>query len=116
MKTELTCPVKGCSATLAVGEDVTTPKCIKTALSYIKDFKEPGRDSIGTHWPGDADGDTSFFLATCGREDIHFGPVKMPWGSKLKATMEVILTWQKEAPEDKIIGKYPGKNNQVFWN
>ncbi|KAL6362317.1 hypothetical protein LRP88_03595 [Fusarium phalaenopsidis] len=103
VKTELTCPVKGCLATLAVGEDVTTPECIKTALSYIKDFKEPGRDSIGTHWPGDVDGDTSFFLATCGREDIHFGPVKMPWGSKLRATMEVILTWQKEAPEDKII-------------
>ncbi|KAI8661303.1 hypothetical protein NCS55_01000300 [Fusarium keratoplasticum] len=106
VKVEFICPVPGCSAKLAVGEDVTTPECIKTAMNSAKeskDFQEPGRDSIGTNWTGDAEGYNSFFHATCGREDIHFGPVKMPWGSKVKATVEVILTWLKEAPEDKMI-------------
>jgi hypothetical protein len=110
VKVEFICPVPGCSAKLAVGGDVTTPECIKTAMNSAKeskDFQEPGRDSIGTNWTGDAEGYNSFFLATCGREDIHFGPVKMPWGSKVKATVEVILTWLKEAPEDKMIGKVP---------
>ncbi|KAJ4217626.1 hypothetical protein NW759_008934 [Fusarium solani] len=106
VKVEFICPVPGCSAKLAVGGDVTTPECIKTAMNSAKeskDFQEPGRDSIGTNWTGDSEGYNSFFLATCGREDIHFGPVKMPWGSKVKATVEVILTWLKEAPEDKMI-------------
>ncbi|KAJ4320214.1 hypothetical protein N0V84_005999 [Fusarium piperis] len=106
VKIEFTCPVPGCSATLGVGESLITPACIKESLKNAKElkpFKEPGRDSIGTQWSGDRDGCTSFFLATCGREDIDYGPVKMPWGSKVKATMEVILTWVKEAPDDKII-------------
>ncbi|KAL2681160.1 hypothetical protein Neosp_008767 [[Neocosmospora] mangrovei] len=106
VKVEFTCPVQGCSATLGMGESLTTPACIKESLKIAKQldaYKEPGRDSIGTQWSGDRDGCTSFFLATCGRRDIDYGPVKMPWGSKIKATMEVILTWLKEAPDDKMI-------------
>lgn len=108
VKVEFICPVPGCSATLGVGESLTTPACIKESVKMAKElkaFREPGRDSIGTQWSGDRDGCNSFFLATCGSEDIHYGPVRMPWGSKVRATMEVILTWAKEAPDDKIIGE-----------
>ncbi|RSL84797.1 hypothetical protein CEP51_003698 [Fusarium floridanum] len=106
VKYEFDCPVPECPAKLAVGEDLKTPACIRAEVDFAKElkvFKEPGKDSIGTKWSGDRDGCTSFFLATSGRDDIDYGPVKMPLGSKVKATMEVILTWVKEAPEDKMI-------------
>lgn len=102
------CPIPDCSASLAVGETLKTPACIQADVDRAKALKvwqEPGKDSIGTKWGGDRDGRASFFLATSGRDDIDYGPVNLPLGSKVKATMEVILTWVKEAPEDKIIGK-----------
>lgn len=73
----------------------------------MKDYKEPGQDTIGTRWGGGQKKHTSFFHATCGRNDIDYSPVKMPLGAKVKAAVSVILSWQKEAPKDKIIGKWP---------
>lgn len=111
VKVGFRCPMPGCSAKLGVGESLTTPTCIQKSVNEakaLKTYQESGKDSIGTKWGGDRDGRTSFFLATSGRNDIHYGPVNMPLGSKVKATMEVILTWVKEAPEDKIIGKISG--------
>ncbi|EEU41438.1 uncharacterized protein NECHADRAFT_46398 [Fusarium vanettenii 77-13-4] len=102
------CPIPDCSASLAVGETLKTPACIQADVDRAKALKvwqEPGKDSIGTKWGGDRDGRASFFLATSERDDIDYGPVNLPLGSKVKATMEVILTWVKEAPKDKIIGK-----------
>ncbi|KAJ3528799.1 hypothetical protein NM208_g10039 [Fusarium decemcellulare] len=61
------------------------------------------KDSVGTRWHGDSDENPCFFLATCGRNDMDFGPVRIPLSAKLKATMAVILTWLEEAPDDKII-------------
>jgi superfamily II DNA/RNA helicase len=73
----------------------------------LKDYKEPGQDTIGTRWAGGPKKQTSFFHATCGRNDMDFSPGKMPLGAKVKAAASVILSWQKEAPEDKIISKWP---------
>lgn len=73
----------------------------------MKDYKEPGQDTIGTRWAGGPKKCTSFFQATCGRNDMGYSPAKMPLGAKVKAAMSVILSWQKEAPEDKIIRKWP---------
>ncbi|KAF5669417.1 RIS1-like protein [Fusarium heterosporum] len=92
-----------CSAKLAKGEYIKTPGSIDAAVKAIKGFKESGRDSIGTRWHGCPDEVVSFFRAASGREEIGYGPVKMPLGSKLKATMAVVLSWQREAPDDKII-------------
>ncbi|KAM0191912.1 hypothetical protein ACHAPI_008630 [Fusarium lateritium] len=97
----LTCRQIGCSAKLAKGEYINTPGSIDAAVKAIKGSKEPGRDSIGTRWRGRADELISFFRAVCGRKEV--GSIKMPIGSKLKATLAVLLSWQKEAPDDKII-------------
>jgi hypothetical protein len=88
-----------------MGQAVKTPQCIDAAVKAIKAYKEPGRDSIGTRWTGGQKEQASFFRAVCGREDIDYGPVKMPLSSKVKATLAVMLTWMKKAPEDKIISK-----------
>ncbi|KAF5002091.1 hypothetical protein FGRMN_574 [Fusarium graminum] len=99
----LECRNAECSAELDVGESVTTPLCIEKAVKASKNFKEPGQDSIGTRWSGGPTKHTSFFQATCGRQGIGYSSARMPMGAKVKATASVILTWQKEAPEDKII-------------
>ncbi|EMT69993.1 DNA repair protein RAD5 [Fusarium odoratissimum] len=78
------------------------PSC-DAAVKAIKGFKEPGRDSIGTRWTGGPKDKASFFRAVCGRDDIDYGPVRMPLSSKVKATLAVMLTWMKEAPDDKTI-------------
>ncbi|KAG7411436.1 DNA repair protein RAD5 [Fusarium oxysporum f. sp. rapae] len=97
------CRITGCSQKLGMGQAVKTPECIDAAVKAIKGYKEPGRDSIGTRWTGGPKEQASFFRAVCGREDIDYGPVKMPLSSKVKATLAVMLTWMKEAPDDKII-------------
>ncbi|KAG8668503.1 hypothetical protein FPOAC1_007884 [Fusarium poae] len=111
------CPVDDCSIELVIANPPKTPQCILDAVYALKDFKEPGTDSIGSKWLGDgkgegkckgkgkgnAKGTDCFFAATCGREDIDFGPVKMPWGAKLTAIVQVILTWLQKSPDDKII-------------
>ncbi|KAG4268220.1 hypothetical protein FPRO04_12560 [Fusarium proliferatum] len=97
------CQVTGCSPILGVGQAVKTLGCIDAAVKAIKGYKEPGRDSIGTRWTGSRKDMASFFRAVCGHEDIDYGPVKMPLSSKVKATLSVMLTWMKEAPDDKII-------------
>ncbi|KAF5629815.1 RIS1-like protein [Fusarium sp. NRRL 25303] len=97
------CRKKGCSHKLGLGEAIKTPACIDAAVKAIRGFKEPGRDSIGTRWTGGPNERASFFRAVCGRNDIGYGPVKMPLGSKLKATLAVVLTWMQEAPDDKMI-------------
>ncbi|KNB08197.1 hypothetical protein FOXG_09177 [Fusarium oxysporum f. sp. lycopersici 4287] len=79
------------------------PTSCDAAVKAIKGFKEPGRDSIGTRWTGGPKDKASFFRAVCGRDDIDYGPVKMPLSSKVKATLAVMLTWMKEAPDDKTI-------------
>lgn len=86
------------------GERIITPDCVDDAVKGLKGFKEAGRDSIGTKWHGHKNERFSFFRATSGRKDLGFDLIKMPLGAKLKAAMSVLLTWQKEAPEDKIIG------------
>ncbi|KAM0547189.1 hypothetical protein ACHAO7_007444 [Fusarium culmorum] len=80
-----------------------TPQSILDAVGKLKDFEEPGTDSIESKWPNDDKRVDCFFAATCGREDIDFGPVRMPWGAKLTATVQVILTWLQKSPDDKII-------------
>ncbi|CVL00828.1 related to protein RIS1 [Fusarium mangiferae] len=97
------CRVPGCTPKLGMGQAVKTPQCIDAAVKAIKTYKEPGRDSIGTRWTGGPKEQASFFRAVCGREDIDYGPMKMPLSSKVKATLAVMLTWMKEAPGDKII-------------
>ncbi|KAF4999508.1 hypothetical protein FDECE_11499 [Fusarium decemcellulare] len=97
------CPIPRCSAELDMGDDVKTPACIRAAASTATDFREPGQDSVGTRWHGDSGENPCFFLATSGRNDMDFGPVRIPLSAKLKATMAVILTWLEEAPDDKII-------------
>ncbi|KAF4961084.1 hypothetical protein FGADI_500 [Fusarium gaditjirri] len=97
------CRNRGCSPRLGLGEAIKTPACIDAAVKSINGFKEPGRDSIGTRWTGGPKDKASFFRAVCGRDDIGYGPVKMPLSSKLKATLAVMLTWMQEAPDDKII-------------
>ncbi|KAF5694263.1 RIS1-like protein [Fusarium globosum] len=97
------CQVTGCSPILGVGQALKTLGCIDAAVKAIKGYKEPGRDSIGTRWTGSRKDMASFFRAVCGHEDIDYGPVKMPLSSKVKATLSVMLTWMKEAPDDKII-------------
>ncbi|CCT71110.1 related to protein RIS1 [Fusarium fujikuroi IMI 58289] len=97
------CQITGCSPILGMGQAVKTLGCIDAAVKAIKGYKEPGRDSIGTRWTGSRGDMASFFRAVCGHEDIDYGPVKMPLSSKVKATLAVMLTWMKEAPDDKII-------------
>ncbi|TXB98843.1 hypothetical protein FocTR4_00012656 [Fusarium oxysporum f. sp. cubense] len=97
------CRALGCSTKLGMGHEVKTPACIDAAVKAIKGFKEPGRDSIGTRWTGGPKDKASFFRAVCGRDDIDYGPVRMPLSSKVKATLAVMLTWMKEAPDDKTI-------------
>ncbi|RGP75109.1 hypothetical protein FLONG3_5793 [Fusarium longipes] len=97
------CHHDDCKAELGVGSPVKTLSCIEKAVKDLKGFKEPGEDSIGTRWSGDKLHHTSFFHATCGRLDINYDPAKMPLGAKVKSTASVILTWQYEAPEDRII-------------
>ncbi|KAM5378331.1 hypothetical protein ACJA88_006065 [Fusarium oxysporum] len=97
------CRALGCSPKLGMGHEIKTPACIDAAVKAIKGFKEPGRDSIGTRWTGGPKDKASFFRAVCGRDDIDYGPVKMPLSSKVKATLAVMLTWMKEAPDDKTI-------------
>ncbi|CAG7562747.1 unnamed protein product [Fusarium equiseti] len=99
----LECPHPECSAELDLGIAVTTLDCIEKAIKALKGFRESGQDSIGTRWSGNPQQHTSFFHATCGRPDIYYDPVKMPLGTKVKSTASVILTWQHEAPDDKII-------------
>jgi hypothetical protein len=89
-----------------MGQAVKTPDCIDAAVKAIKGYKEPGRDSIGTRWTSGPKERVSFFRAVCGRDDIDYGPVKMPLSFKVKATLAVMLTWMKEAPDDKIISKF----------
>lgn len=88
-----------------MGQAVKTLGSIDAAVKAIKGYKEPGCDSIGTRWTGSRKDMASFFRAVCGHEDIDYGPVKMPLSSKVKATLAVMLTWMKEAPDDKIIRK-----------
>ncbi|CEI68343.1 unnamed protein product [Fusarium venenatum] len=101
------CPADDCSVELVRASPPKTPQGILNAVHALKDFKEPGTDSIGSKWLGDGRGKEKgtdcFFAATCGRDDIDFGPVRMPWGAKLTATVQVILTWLKKSPDDKII-------------
>ncbi|KAF5610438.1 DNA repair RAD5 [Fusarium subglutinans] len=97
------CRVPGCSPKLGMGQAVKTPECIDSAVKAIKRYKEPGRDSIGTRWTGGPKDMASFFRAVCGRDDIDYGPVRMPLSSKVKATLAVMLTWMREAPDDKVI-------------
>ncbi|KAF9776653.1 hypothetical protein IL306_005120 [Fusarium sp. DS 682] len=97
------CSHDECSAKLGLGRAVKTPACIDAAVKAIRGFKEPGRDSIGTRWTGGPKECASFFRAVCGRGDIDYGPLKMPLGSKVKATLAVTLTWMQQAPDDKII-------------
>ncbi|KAH7243569.1 SNF2 family N-terminal domain-containing protein [Fusarium redolens] len=97
------CRNTGCSSKLGMGQAVKTPDCIDAAVKAIKGYKEPGRDSIGTRWTSGPKERVSFFRAVCGRDDIDYGPVKMPLSFKVKATLAVMLTWMKEAPDDKII-------------
>ncbi|KAF4444630.1 DNA repair RAD5 [Fusarium acutatum] len=97
------CQITGCSPKLGMGQAVKTLGCIDTAVKAIKGYKEPGRDSIGTQWTGGPKDMASFFRAVCGRDDIDYGPVRMPLSSKVKATLAVMLTWMEEAPDDKII-------------
>ncbi|KAM0346712.1 hypothetical protein ACHAPU_005427 [Fusarium lateritium] len=99
----LECRISECSAELGVGESVTTPDCIEKAVKAFKNFKEPGQDIIGTRWSGGPTKHTSFFQATCGHQGIGYSSAKLPMGAKVKAAASVILSWQKEAPEDKII-------------
>ncbi|KAM0491619.1 hypothetical protein ACHAP8_010540 [Fusarium lateritium] len=101
------CPADDCSVKLVRASPPKTPQGILDAVHALKDFKEPGTDSIGSKWLGDGRGKEKgtdcFFAATCGRDDIDFGPVRMPWGAKLTATVQVILTWLQKSPDDKII-------------
>ncbi|PNP81668.1 hypothetical protein FNYG_04694 [Fusarium nygamai] len=97
------CRITGCSPKLGMGQAVKTPECIDAAVKAVKGFKEPGRDSIGTRWTGGPKDMASFFRAVSGRDDIDYDPVKMPLSSKVKATLAVMLTWMKEAPDDKTI-------------
>ncbi|KAF5582047.1 DNA repair RAD5 [Fusarium pseudocircinatum] len=97
------CQITGCSPKLGMGQAVKTLGCIDTAVKAIKGYKEPGRDSIETRWTGGPKDMASFFRAVCGRDDIDYGPVRMPLSSKVKATLAVMLTWMEEAPDDKII-------------
>ncbi|KAF5540542.1 DNA repair RAD5 [Fusarium phyllophilum] len=97
------CQITGCSPKLGMGQAVKTLGCIDTAVKAINGYKEPGRDSIGTRWTGGTKDLASFFRAVCGRDDIDYGPVRMPLSSKVKATLAVMLTWMEEAPDDKII-------------
>ncbi|EKJ67534.1 hypothetical protein FPSE_12295 [Fusarium pseudograminearum CS3096] len=97
------CLVNGCSVELVRASPPKTPQCILKAVRALKDYKEPGTDSIGSQWLGEGKGTDCFFAATCGREDIDFDPVRMPWGAKLTATVQVILTWLQKSPNDKII-------------
>ncbi|KIL95436.1 hypothetical protein FAVG1_00173 [Fusarium avenaceum] len=99
----LECRDPECSAELSVGDRVETPDYVEKAVKALKDYKEPGQDTIGTRWAGGPKKCTSFFQATCGRNDMGYSPAKMPLGAKVKAAMSIILSWQKEAPEDKII-------------
>ncbi|VTO86631.1 unnamed protein product [Fusarium graminearum] len=96
------CPVDDCSVDLVRASPPNTPEGIQNAVKLLTDFKESG-DSIGSKWHGGGDRTECFFTATCGREDIGFDPTKMPWGAKLTATVEVILTWLQNSPKDKII-------------
>ncbi|KAH7182523.1 SNF2 family N-terminal domain-containing protein [Fusarium flagelliforme] len=97
------CPADDCSVELVTRSPYKTPECIRNAVRSLKDFKEPGTDSIGSQWLSDSKGTDCFFAATSGREDISFDPVRMPWGAKLTGIMQVILTWLKKSPTDKII-------------
>ncbi|KAM5345201.1 hypothetical protein ACJ41O_011063 [Fusarium nematophilum] len=96
------CPHPGCRAELGVGKALKTPACINRTVECIDKFKEPGRDSNGTHIARHPR-ENAFFLATADIDDTK--PIKIPPSSKLMAAMAVILTWLKEAPEDKIIGR-----------
>ncbi|KAG5774335.1 hypothetical protein H9Q72_000225 [Fusarium xylarioides] len=97
------CRIPACSPKLGMGQAVKTLKCIDAAVKAMKRYKEPGRDSIGTRWTGGPKDMASFFRAVCGRDDIDYGPVRMPLSSKVKATLAVMLAWMEEAPDDKII-------------
>ncbi|KAM0435809.1 hypothetical protein ACHAPT_002697 [Fusarium lateritium] len=99
-----TCPYPGCSEQLAAGESQTTLSCINHHASFLNDFKEPGRDSNGTLMARKPR-ENSFFLATShATSDMKdFEPIKFLPSAKLLVTMAVMLTWQIEAPEDKVI-------------
>ncbi|GKU04655.1 unnamed protein product [Fusarium langsethiae] len=68
------CLVNGCSVELVQDSPPKTPQCILNAVRALKDYKEPGTDSIGSKWLGEGKGTDCFFAATCGREDIDFDP------------------------------------------
>ncbi|XEV05212.1 hypothetical protein FSHL1_010499 [Fusarium sambucinum] len=97
------CPADDCSVELVRASPPSTPESIQNAVGMLKDFEESGTDSIGSQWHGDGVRRECFFAATCGREDIGFDPARMPWGAKLTATVQVILTWLQNSPDDKII-------------
>ncbi|KAF7563350.1 hypothetical protein G7046_g764 [Stylonectria norvegica] len=98
MEKKLHCPFAGCIAQLDTGDSRVTLRCIKADADGDSDFIEPGRDSNNVPLVRGED-DNSFFIAATYQND----DVSLPPSSKLTAAMAVILTWQDEAPEDKII-------------
>lgn len=63
------------------------------------EMKRPRGNDHNGFQPADDEGCTLFrFLDKCSEESI-------PLSSKMKRTLDIILEWQAEAPEDKIIGK-----------
>ncbi|KAK7416921.1 hypothetical protein QQZ08_011811 [Neonectria magnoliae] len=116
----LTCP--GCvvrnpplnpvqAVNLQGGDSLTTPACIQSIVDKDRKFKEAGRDSNGVQLIREK-GKNFFFMASCRKET----GVSMPPSSKLAATMAVLMTWSKEAPEDKIIGKFNSTSSLVDAN
>ncbi|KFH45634.1 putative ATP-dependent helicase-like protein [Hapsidospora chrysogenum ATCC 11550] len=82
--------------------ELTTLSSIVVEAASDKDYQEPASDSNNARIVTNASRN-GFFTASC-RDGNMGGP---PPSGKLTMAMAVILEWQEDHPEDKIIGKCP---------
>ncbi|CAH0026045.1 unnamed protein product [Clonostachys rhizophaga] len=92
------CLHTSCTQPLMAGCTVDLFDGIMTKAKDDKNYKEPGEDSVGARIARKKEAN-GFFTASC-FQPKQFG---MPPSTKLTAALSVILTWQENHPDDKIL-------------
>ncbi|CAI6082824.1 unnamed protein product [Clonostachys chloroleuca] len=92
------CLHASCTQPLTVGNAVEIFDGIITKAKEDKDYKEPGEDSVGARIARKKEAN-GFFTATSLKPKLF----EIPPSTKLTAALSVILTWQENHPDDKIL-------------
>ncbi|VUC24416.1 unnamed protein product [Clonostachys rosea] len=95
---EAKCLHASCTQVLRAGSSVEIFDSMMTLAKEDKNYKEPGEDSLGARIARKKDAN-GCFTATFFKPRLF----DMPPSTKLTAALAVILTWQENHPDDKIL-------------